>query len=169
MPTWYWFTSIVNANFSVNPMSPIIFRWKLVKHLHCFGDNRRTKDARKIKFCSLKACCLTLFSYSISHNFPALKSWNEKSEENLKKSWWPKKTGCPKRQACEKLKESKEIWEKPFVVSSQICRRSGNLQIRKCKWSKIDTYRCGTKCNVSTKFFPFESLNWHDRIMLSQT
>ena len=77
--------SIVNANFSVNPMSPIInfCRWKLVEHLNRFGDNRRTKDARKIKFCSLKACCVTLFSYSIS---PALKSWNEKSEENLKKS-----------------------------------------------------------------------------------
>ena len=82
--------SIVNANFSVNPMSPIInfCRWKLVKYLNCFGDNRRTKDARKIKFCSLKACCVTLFSYSISHNFHALKSWNEKSEENLKKSGW---------------------------------------------------------------------------------
>ena len=50
MPTLYWFMSIVNANFSVNPMSPIInfWRWKLVKHLNCFGDNRRTKDARKI-------------------------------------------------------------------------------------------------------------------------
>ena len=46
---------------------------ELVKHLNCFGDNRRTKDARKIKFCSLKACCVTLFSYIISHNFPALK------------------------------------------------------------------------------------------------
>ena len=62
--------SIVNANFSVNPMSPIInfCRWKLVKHLNCFGDNRRTKNARKIKFCSLKARCVTLFSYSFSQN-----------------------------------------------------------------------------------------------------
>ena len=25
-------------------MSPIICRWKLVKHLDCFGDNKRTKD-----------------------------------------------------------------------------------------------------------------------------
>ena len=36
--------SIVNANFSVNQMSPIICRWKVVKHLDCFGDNKRTKD-----------------------------------------------------------------------------------------------------------------------------
>ena len=78
--------SIVNANFSVNPISPIICTWKLVKHLNCSGDKRRTKDARKINFCILKACCVPLFSYSISHNFPALKSWNEKSEENPKKS-----------------------------------------------------------------------------------
>ena len=43
--------SLVNANFSVNQMCPIICRWKLVKHLYCFGDNRRTKDIRKIKLC----------------------------------------------------------------------------------------------------------------------
>ena len=36
--------SLVNAN-----MSPIICSWKLVKHRYCFGDNRRTKDIRKIK------------------------------------------------------------------------------------------------------------------------
>ena len=72
--------SIVNANFSVNQMSPIICRWKLVKHLDCFGHNRRTKDTRKIKLCGLKACCVTSTSYSISHNFPALKRWNEKSK-----------------------------------------------------------------------------------------
>ena len=59
-----------------------------MKHLDCFGDNRRTKDTRKIKLGGLKACCVTLiFSYSISHNFPALKRWNEKSEAKLKKSW----------------------------------------------------------------------------------
>ena len=42
-------TSLVNANFSVNQMSPIICRWKLVKHRSWFGDNRRTKDSRKIQ------------------------------------------------------------------------------------------------------------------------
>ena len=42
--------SLVNANFSANQMCPIICRWKLVKHRYCFGDNRRTKDNRKIKF-----------------------------------------------------------------------------------------------------------------------
>ena len=38
--------SIVNAHFSVNQiMSPPIFcTWKLVKHLDCFGENRRRKD-----------------------------------------------------------------------------------------------------------------------------
>ena len=51
--------SLVNANFSVNQMCPIICRWKLVKHRYCFGDNRRTKDNRKIKLCGLKACCVT--------------------------------------------------------------------------------------------------------------
>ena len=85
VPTLYWFMSIVNANIQVS-----YCRWKLVKHLDCFGDKRRIKDARKIKFCSLKPCCVTLLSYSISHNFRALKSWKEKSEENLKKSWWSK-------------------------------------------------------------------------------
>ena len=72
--------SLVNANFSVNQMCPIICRWKLVEHRYCFGDNRRIKDNRKIKLCGLKACCVTLISCSISHNFPALKRWNEKSE-----------------------------------------------------------------------------------------
>ena len=37
------YASLVNANFSVNQMCPIICRWKLVKHRYCFGDNRRTK------------------------------------------------------------------------------------------------------------------------------
>ena len=75
---------MVNANFSVNQMSPIICRWKLVKYVDCFGDNARTKDTRKIKLCSLKACCVTLFSYSISCNFSALKHWNEKSKVKKK-------------------------------------------------------------------------------------
>ena len=80
--------SIVYANFPVNQMSPIICRWKFVKHLDCFGDSRRTQATRKIKLGGLKACCVTLiFSYSISHNFHALKRWNEKSETKLKKSW----------------------------------------------------------------------------------
>ena len=71
---------MVNANFSVNQMSPIVCMWKLVKRLDPFGDNRRIKDTRKIKLCGLKACCVTSFSYSIFHNFPALKRWNEKSK-----------------------------------------------------------------------------------------
>ena len=59
--------SIVYANFPVNQMSPIICRWKFVKHLDCFGDSRRTKDTRKIKLGGLKAGCVTLiFSYSIT-------------------------------------------------------------------------------------------------------
>ena len=45
--------SPVNTNFSVNQMCPIICRWKLVKHRHCFGDNKRTKDIRRIKLCML--------------------------------------------------------------------------------------------------------------------
>ena len=61
---------LVNANFSVNQMCPIICSWKLVKHRYYFGDNRRTKDNRKIKLCGLKACCGTLISCSISPNFP---------------------------------------------------------------------------------------------------
>ena len=28
-------------------MSAIIWWWKLVKHLDCFGDNRKLKDTRK--------------------------------------------------------------------------------------------------------------------------
>ena len=68
---------LVNANFSVNESCPIICRGKLVKHRYCFGDNRRTKDNRKIKLCGLKACCVTSISWSISPSFPALKRWNE--------------------------------------------------------------------------------------------
>ena len=45
--------SLVHASFCINHISPIVSRWKLVKHLDCFGDNRRTKDTRKIKLCSL--------------------------------------------------------------------------------------------------------------------
>ena len=51
--------TFANANLSVNQMSPIICRWKLVKHLYYFGDNRRTKGIRKIKLCALKVCCMT--------------------------------------------------------------------------------------------------------------
>ena len=72
--------SRVNANFCQSNVASIICRWKLVKHRYCFGDNRRTKDNRKIKLCGLKACYVTLISCSISPNFPALKRWNEKSE-----------------------------------------------------------------------------------------
>ena len=96
--------SLLNANFPVNQMSLIICRWKLVKHLDCFGVNRRAKDTSKIKLCSLRACCTTLFSYSISHNFPTLKRWNEKSEVKLKKILIVKINRVPKRQASEKSK-----------------------------------------------------------------
>ena len=41
-----------------------------MKHLDCLGDSRKTKDIRKIKLRGLKACCVTLIGYSISHNFP---------------------------------------------------------------------------------------------------
>ena len=44
-----------------------------MKTTYCFGDNRRTKDNRKIKLCGLKACWVTLISCKISPNFPALK------------------------------------------------------------------------------------------------
>ena len=50
---------LVNANLSVNLMSPIICRWKFLKHLYYFGDNRRTKGIREIKICALKVCCMT--------------------------------------------------------------------------------------------------------------
>ena len=42
----------------------------MVKHRYCFGDNRRTKDNRKIKLCGLKACCVTLISCSIRIRIP---------------------------------------------------------------------------------------------------
>ena len=64
----YWNVLKVNTNFSGNQTSPVICKWKLVKHLDCFGDNKKTKHSRKIKLCSLKMCCVTLFSYSISQN-----------------------------------------------------------------------------------------------------
>ena len=70
----------------VNQMSLIICMWKLVKRRYFFGDNRRKKDKIKIKLCGLKACCMTLISCSISHNFLALKRWHEKSEGSLLKS-----------------------------------------------------------------------------------
>ena len=47
------------CKLSVNQMTPIICRWKLVKHLYYFGDNKRTKGIRKIKLCALKVCCMT--------------------------------------------------------------------------------------------------------------
>ena len=72
--------SRVKANFCQTNVALVICRWKLVKHRYCFGDNKRTKDNRKIKLCGLKACCVTLISCIMSYNFPALKRWNEKSE-----------------------------------------------------------------------------------------
>ena len=46
--------SLAKANFSVSQISPNICKWKLVGHLDCFGGNRRTKDTRKMKLCSVK-------------------------------------------------------------------------------------------------------------------
>ena len=130
-------TSLVNANFSVNQMCPIICRWKLVKHRYCFGDNRRTKDNRKIKLCGLKACCVTLISCSISANFPALKRWNEKSEVVIAK--------------IKTVPQKASIWEFKIdiFVSSEIQRMNSNL------WSKIGTNCRGCKHNVSSKFSSF--------------
>ena len=42
--------SLVNANFSVNQMCPIICRWKR----YCFGDNRRTKITERSSYAVLK-------------------------------------------------------------------------------------------------------------------
>ena len=43
------------ANLNVKQISPFICRWKLVKILDwLIGDNRKTKDTRKIKLCSLE-------------------------------------------------------------------------------------------------------------------
>ena len=52
-----------------------------MKHLDCFGDNRKLKDTRKNKLSGLNMCCVTLFSYSISHNVPALKLLDDESED----------------------------------------------------------------------------------------
>ena len=46
--------SLAKANFSVSQISPNICKWKLVGHLDCFGGNRRAKDTRKMKLCSVK-------------------------------------------------------------------------------------------------------------------
>ena len=69
--------------------SPLPLLVRRLWHLDCFGDNRRTKDSRKIKLCGLKVCCVTLFSYCISHNFPALKCINHMLE-------WKSLKGCLK-------------------------------------------------------------------------
>ena len=72
--------SLVNANFSVNQMSPIICNiiiiwWNIFIIFETI--NRSTKDNKKIKLRGLKASCVTIISYRISHNFPALERWNE--------------------------------------------------------------------------------------------
>ena len=83
-------------------MSPIISRWKLAKHRYCFGDNTRTKDIRKIKLSSLKECCVTLISYSISHNFPALKRLTYKNldSQNKKGAKKRKQLGIQNQHFC---------------------------------------------------------------------
>ena len=68
-----------------------------MKNLDSFGDNRRTKDTRRMKLFGLNACCMILFSYSISHNFLALKCWNVKLKR--KRSVKNLDSQCPKRQA----------------------------------------------------------------------
>ena len=165
MPTLYWFMSIVNANFSVNPMSHIInfCRWKLVKHLNCFRDNRRTKDARKI-ICSavLKHVVWlysdTAFLITFLHEKVGMKSL----KRILRNLDGQNKPGAPKGKHVRNWKKAKKSEKGHIFVSSQICRMSGNLQISVSAWSRIDTYRCGTKCNVSTKFFFFwkRKLTW---------
>lgn len=66
------------------------------------------------------------------------------------------------------------IWEikGDIFVSSEIHQIKGNylhISVTCIKWSEIDTYYCGNhcKCKVSLKFFPAESVNSHERIMLS--
>ena len=74
--------SFSTTNFSVKIkclLLIIICRWKLVKRLDCFGGNRRPNDTRKKQVMRSKMCCVTLFSCSISHNFPAQKLWDDKS------------------------------------------------------------------------------------------
>ena len=49
-------------------MFPIICRWKLVKHLDCFGDNKRTKDYQKYQVIFVLKPVVWLYSvYSIFH------------------------------------------------------------------------------------------------------
>ena len=49
-------------------MFPIICRWKLVKHLDCFGDNKRTKDYKKYQVIFVLKPVVWLYSvYSIFH------------------------------------------------------------------------------------------------------
>ena len=55
---------------SVNQMSPIICGWKLVKHVDCFGDNRRTKDIRKIKLCQDPIYTVCNISHNREHTPP---------------------------------------------------------------------------------------------------
>ena len=57
---------------------------------------------------------MTLFSYSISHNFPALKLWNEKSEAMVKINRVPKKASI-------------RAIKGDIFVSSEIRRMKGNL------------------------------------------
>ena len=99
---------------------------------------------------------MTLFSYSISHNFPALKLWNEKSEAIVKINRVPKKASISEIKG-------------DIFVPSEIRRVKGNLHTAeyKYKWSEKGTYRRGCKHSVSSKFFPF-SVNSHERIQLSQ-
>ena len=60
------------------------------------------------------------------------------------------------------------IWEMKggIFVSSEIRQMMGNLY--KCKRSETDTSRRGCKHNVSSKFFPFESVKAYQRIHLAQ-
>ena len=91
--------------------------------------------------CSLKARCVTLFSYSISHNFPALKHWNESLRWSLK-NLGSQNNRVPKEAS---------IWEikGDIFVSSEICR----INKYKCKWGKIDMLnRRGCNASVNSSY-----------------
>ena len=69
----------------VNQMSPIICRWKLVKQIWwniviVLETIQEQKISERSSYVVLKRVAWFLISCSISHKFPALKRWNEKSE-----------------------------------------------------------------------------------------
>ena len=71
MPSKVLFVSKKTRQPPLATSNSVNCHWNIVD---CFADNRRTKDTRNIKLCSLKACCVTLFSNSISHYFFCIKT-----------------------------------------------------------------------------------------------